>query len=102
MTNKTLKGPPRCPGAYDHDPKVMGASECPVHGHPKAQFVLALPEQTLLEEIANPKMTRADVVLTYRLALGSSQLIDWRKVNEAIIARWSVSGLTWIKKRAWR
>ena len=27
--------------------------------------------------------------------------IDWEKVNTAIINRWSISGLEYIKKRAW-
>jgi hypothetical protein len=27
--------------------------------------------------------------------------IDWKKVNEAIIDRWSISGLQYIKQKAW-
>lgn len=65
---------------------------------------LANCENTLLREIANPVFKRKDVAATYALALRSSERdrIDWRRVNEAIIARWSSSALVWIKRRAWR
>ena len=63
---------------------------------------LADPEGQLLEEIADPKMTRRDVALTYRLALRSRDRVDWGKVNRAIIDRWSSSALGWIKEFAWK
>lgn len=28
--------------------------------------------------------------------------LDWKQVNGAILARWSPSGLAWIKARAWK
>ena len=62
---------------------------------------LADPEGQLLEEIANPKMTRRDVAMTYRLALRNADRVDWPKVNWAIAERWSLSALQWIKKFAW-
>jgi hypothetical protein len=64
---------------------------------------LAFPEHLLLQEIADPKFFRNDVAQTYALALRSSDAndVDWRKVNEAIIKRWSPYALTWIKERAW-
>lgn len=63
---------------------------------------LADPEGQLLEEIANPALKRRDVALTYRLAVhGSQDRVDWGKVNRAIIARWSVPALEWIKKFVW-
>lgn len=61
-------------------------------------------ERSLLEEIADLKMRRRDVAKSYALALKSSEStheIDFGKVNQAIIARWSLSGLEWIKKQAW-
>jgi hypothetical protein len=61
---------------------------------------LACCTETLLNEIANGA-TRTAVAQTYRLAMHSRSETDWKRVNEAIIARWSVSGLTWIKKQAW-
>ena len=45
---------------------------------------LACCETTLLNEIADPAMKRADVALTYAME------------------RWSKSALTWIKERAWK
>lgn len=60
-------------------------------------------EDTLLREIADKSLKRRSIAKTYALALASSECrtIDWSKVNAAIIARWSVSGLEWIKKQAW-
>lgn len=62
---------------------------------------LANCERMLLEEIADKDMKRRDVAQTYALALKSSEKVDWAKVNAAIVARWSVSALAWIKERAW-
>lgn len=60
------------------------------------------PEGVLLREIPDKK--REDVALTYAMALGSSEVdeIDWSKINHAIIERWSIAGLKWIKTRAWK
>ena len=68
------------------------------------RIVLADPEGYLLEEIANPAMKRLDVAKTYRLILfgGDVGRVNWRKVNTAIIERWSVSSLEWIKAFAWK
>ena len=63
-------------------------------------FELAACTETLLNEIANGAPRRA-VAQTYRLAMQSSQPTDWARVNTAIIERWSLSGLSWIKKQAW-
>lgn len=59
-------------------------------------------ESTLLSEIAEPKFKRLDIAKTYRLAMESSERdrIDWKKINDAIMARWSRSALEWIKKQA--
>ena len=68
------------------------------------RIVLADPEGYLLEEIANPAMKRLDVARTYRLILasGDAPRVNWRVVNTAIIDRWSVSALEWIKRFAWK
>ena len=59
--------------------------------------------ETLLDRIADPKLRRRDIAFTYSLALiKATDLTDWRAVNGAIITRWSVSALRWIKKHAWR
>lgn len=62
---------------------------------------LADPQGQLMEEIADPKMTRRQVALTYRLAAAEPDRVDWPAVNRAIVARWSMSALEWIKKTAW-
>lgn len=66
-------------------------------------FELANCESHLLREIADPAMNRKDVAQSYALAMKSSERdqIDWAKVNKAIMARWSASGLKWIKESAW-
>lgn len=68
-------------------------------------FTLAACTQTLLDEIANPIFKRRDVAKTYALALRTHQAgheqVDWKRVNDAIIARWSVHALNWIKEQAW-
>lgn len=62
-------------------------------------------ENQLLREIADPIFKRRDVAQTYALAIRAHQdneeVIDWRKVNEAIVARWSPYALQWIKEQAW-
>lgn len=74
----------------------------PGQSHPALE--LLDPEGTLLCEVADHRMKRADVALTYAMALVHSQRgsIDWPKVNHAIIDRWSLSALKWIKERAWK
>jgi hypothetical protein len=68
------------------------------------RIVLADPEGYLLEEIANPAMKRLDVAKTYRLILasGDQARVNWRTVNTAIVGRWSMSALDWIKQFAWK
>jgi hypothetical protein len=66
-------------------------------------FELADPEGQLMEEIADRHMGRRQVALTYGLALrGDVNRVDWPKVNRAIVDRWSMAGLKWIKDFAWK
>jgi hypothetical protein len=60
-------------------------------------------QDTLLREIADRTLRQRDIAQTYRLALESdeAQRIDWARVNAAICARWSRSGLRRIKEQAW-
>jgi len=55
---------------------------------------------TLLREIPDRDIMRRDVAKTYALAMRSSEAVDWGRVNAAIVERWSVSGLEWIKRQA--
>lgn len=56
---------------------------------------------TLLNEIDHKECTKNDIAMTYRLAMESEDETDWKKVNLAIIDRWSVSALKDIKELAW-
>lgn len=60
-------------------------------------FELELCTDTLLREIAVPKIRQKDVAVVYAMAMLSSEETDWRRVNDAIIARWSRSGLERVK-----
>lgn len=59
-------------------------------------------ERHLLNDIADRHQTRDDVAITYAMALGSDEHIDWPKVNAAVVDRWSVSALEYIKGKAWK
>lgn len=58
--------------------------------------------RALLREVADLRMKRDDIAETYALALNTPERVDWTAVNSAIIRRWSVSGLNYIKERAWK
>ena len=60
------------------------------------------PTDALLWDIRNSEVKRDSIAATYSLALQSSEPTDWAKVNQAIIARWSMAGLEYIKNRAWK
>lgn len=57
-------------------------------------------EQVIINEI-EMGLNQTEVAKSYALALRSSWPTDWKKVNEAIMARWSFAGLNRIKKMAW-
>lgn len=63
---------------------------------------LANTTGTLLQEIGDKAFNRDSVALTYAMAMASSEPTDWKAVNESIMKRWSVSGLKYIKERAWK
>lgn len=58
----------------------------------------------VLQEIGAKETMRRDIALTYAMSIKSeaqgADKPDWRKINEAILSRWSRSGLEYIKKRA--
>ncbi len=58
-------------------------------------------DNVMLQEIANKECTRLTVARTYALALHSDYPTDFKKVNKAIIERWSLSALEYIKRMAW-
>lgn len=63
---------------------------------------MCLTSQTLLREIEDRRLKRKDIGMTYALAMRSSEPTDWAAVNAAIIARWSMAGLIYIKEFAHR
>ena len=44
--------------------------------------------------------TRKDAAVVYQYGLRNNA-VDWKAVNDAILDRWSKSGLAYIKKEAW-
>lgn len=69
------------------------------------QINLVCCTRTIVSEIAVRQITQKDVSLTYAMAIKSehdgADKPDWEAINGAILARWSMSGLERIKKRAW-
>lgn len=60
------------------------------------------PEAKILDEVADPRKKRNDIALSYAACMRVRDSIDWPKINAAIVARWSLSGLSYIKGLAWR
>lgn len=58
-------------------------------------------EELLRFEIGFETATRASVAIAYAACLSDEQA-DWRSINQAIIDRWSPSGLDYIKRQAWK
>lgn len=63
--------------------------------------ILSTPTSTLLNEIESSEFTQNDIARSYAIALRDRDMVDWAKVNHAIIARWSRSALVRIKTAAW-
>ncbi len=61
-------------------------------------------EDHLYEAIGDPKATRDDVAALYALGLRRSVIEEsnWAKINQAIIDRWSMSALRYVKEKAWK
>lgn len=57
--------------------------------------------ETLLNEIACKKANRKDIAKTYFLSMKSSETVNWKVVNAAIVNRWSINALHFIKILAW-
>ena len=64
------------------------------------RFEIACVEDVIENEIAQG-LNQKQIAQTYALGLRSSWPTDWKRVNEAIIKRWSLSGLKRIKQMAW-
>lgn len=69
-----------------------------------ARIELVDCERVILEEIAEKSTTRDDVALTYAMTMLSSEskTVDWPRINRAIIERWSMNALVYVKTQAWK
>ena len=59
-------------------------------------------QDQLLREIADKRMTRDDVKMTYASALRQRDQVDFKVVHAAILDRWSRGSLRYIRDGAWR
>lgn len=63
---------------------------------------------TILQAIGRAKATRETIALDYRRGLlfcstrNDTTLVDWPAVNRAILTKYSMAGLKYIKREAWR
>ena len=64
-------------------------------------FELTNCEYVLLNEVKNNALKPEDIAKTYSLALRSQEKVNWKKVNAAIVKRWSFTILEKIKREAW-
>jgi len=64
-------------------------------------FEMLWCDEVLLQEIVNPDCKKSNVAKAYALALRSSWPTDFKKVNKAIVDRWGLNGLQYIKEMAW-
>lgn len=62
------------------------------------------PQELILREIADSRITQESVALTYAFILRQEpKTADWAKINAAIMQRWKgKTALTRIKERAWK
>lgn len=60
----------------------------------------------LLEEITREGSNRKSIAVVYREGIwmhtNDCERVDWAVVNAAILSRYSVSGLNYIKAQAWK
>lgn len=72
-------------------------------GAPPFRVMMLDVEGTLLREIADRRLTRDDVMLTYAFGIRDCpDDVRWAVVNAAIVERWSMAALSYIKKGAWK
>jgi hypothetical protein len=68
------------------------------------QINLVCCTQVICDQVAIKQATQKDIALTYAMAIKSAAQNaddpDWGAINRAILARWKMSGLERIKKRA--
>jgi hypothetical protein len=60
------------------------------------------PAEQILSALAAPKCVQASIANLYAEAILSAEVPDWRTINQAIVDRWSWTGLKRVKERAWK
>jgi len=68
--------------------------------HGETQTVCPLVS-ALMDAIDGTGATQRDAAKAYTMAMHHAPRVNWRAVNEAIVARWSMTALTRIKTAAW-
>lgn len=61
--------------------------------------------QQLLAEMARKGSTRDSIAAIYRQGIIDhhwGDFVDWPTVNKALLTRYTISGLTYIKAQAWK
>jgi hypothetical protein len=56
----------------------------------------------LLQKIGNPLTKRLDVAQAYRYAIQFGEDVEWDRVHQAIVHRWSHFAVEWIRREAKR
>lgn len=59
-------------------------------------------EEMILQAIEDKASKRDSIALRYAFCISSDEVIDYKKINRAIMARWSKSALNYIKRGAWQ
>jgi len=59
-------------------------------------------ENVIMQELSDKRIKRKGIALTYAFAIESDEEINFKRINEAIMKRWSKAGLIWIKTLAWK
>lgn len=59
-------------------------------------------EEIILQEIADKDFTRDNVATTYAFCIASLDNTKFGRINKAIVERWSLSALDYIKNKAWK
>jgi len=59
-------------------------------------------ESVLRDDVLDHRCTRRHVAQSYALVMRSVHDADWPSINAAILDRYSLSGLEFIKREAWK
>lgn len=65
------------------------------------RFELLIPEEVIIREIQDKKFNQKDIAKTMAIILRQGSDVDWKRINAAIVNRWSKAGLNRIKEMAW-